>query len=113
MATMPMPTTDMQQPQTQPPPTQQPTLDASSDAPATEAGEGKGPVVLSKEQQDALIQIRKTLKEGNVAKRLIYLRRVMRAFEVLKNNPYIVYNDKTQEFDTLDTIMQGIPRRCR
>lgn len=101
MATMTMPTTNMQQPQAPP------GMDPSSDAPALDAGEGKGPVVLTKEQQAALIEVRRTLKEGNVAKRLIFLRRVQRAFEVLKNNPYIVFNDRTQEFDTLDTIMQG------
>ncbi|HEV2709150.1 MAG TPA: hypothetical protein VGU67_02955 [Edaphobacter sp.] len=105
MATMPM-TDVQQQPQAPAPPP--PGVEPTSSAPEPNAGEGSGPVVLTKEQQDALIQIRKTLKEGNVAKRLIFLRRVMRAFEVLKNNPYIVYNDTTQEFDTLDTIMQGV-----
>ena len=106
MATMTMP--NMQPPpDMQPPQAPPPGVEPSSSAPEPNAGEGKRPIVLSKEQQDALIQVRKTLKEGNVAKRLIFLRRVQRAFEVLKNNPYIVYNERTQEFDTLDTIMQG------
>jgi hypothetical protein len=94
-------------PPTQAPPPPPPGVEPTSSAPAAEAGEGSGPVVLTKEEQDALIKIRKTLKEANVAKRLIYLRRVQRAFETLKNNPYIIYNDQTNEFDTLDTIMMG------
>lgn len=108
MATMTMPTAGMQPPPTPPQQPQADTLDATSSAPATEAGEGTGKVVLTKEQQDALIQVRKTLKEANVSKRLVFLRRVKRAFEVLKNNPYTVYDAKTEEFDTLDMIMQGV-----
>src|SRR5437879_3754111 len=109
MATMTMPT-DMLQGQQQPPAGPQ-SADPTTSAPATNAGaddtaQGNAPVQVTPEQQDALIEIRKLLKEANVSKRLIFLRRVKRAFEVLKNNPYITFNDTTQEFDTLDTIMQ-------
>jgi hypothetical protein len=106
MATMTMPTASMQ-----PPPPQAPgaSHDATPDAPATNAGaDAQAQQGLTPDQQQALLLVRRTLKEGNVSKRQIFLRRVQRAFEVLKNNPYIVYNDRTQEFDTLDTIMQGV-----
>ena len=111
MAALAMPTTGMPAEAPGLPAAKQPAppgIEPTPDAPAVDAGEGRGPIVLSKAQQAALIEVRKTLKEANVQKRLIFLRRVMRAFEVLKNNPYIVYNDQTQEFDTLDTIMQGV-----
>lgn len=103
--------TDTLQGQQQAPPQDSKSADPTSSAPATNAGSdaaASAPKPLSKEQQDALIKVRKILKEGNVAKRLIFLRRVKRAFEVLKNNPYIVFDDVSQEFDTLDTIMQGV-----
>jgi hypothetical protein len=108
---MTMPT-DTLQGQQQPPPAPQ-SADPTSSSPVTSAGaddtaQGNAPVQVTPDQQAALILVRKTLKEANVSKRLIFLRRVKRAFEVLKNNPYITFNDATQEFDTLDTIMQGV-----
>jgi len=108
MATMTMPADTLASQMQSQQPAPKPAIDPTSDAPSTDAGADAQATVITKEQQDALMQVRKALKEGNVAKRLIFLRRVKRAFETLKNNPYINFNDAAQEFDTLDTIMQGV-----
>lgn len=57
--------------------------------------------------RDALKQVRQIFKEQYAPKRRLYVRRALRAFEVLKNNPYILFNDNSADFDTLSAIMTG------
>jgi hypothetical protein len=62
---------------------------------------------IDKKVRDALIQVRRMFKEQYAPKRRLYIRRALRAFEVLKNNPYILYNDNSADFDTLSSILSG------
>ncbi len=57
--------------------------------------------------RDALKKVRRIFKEQYAPKRRLYVRRALRAFEVLKNNPYILYNDNSADFDTLSSILAG------
>lgn len=59
-------------------------------------------------QKKDLIECRRMLKEANVSKRQVLIRRLLRAFEVLKNNCYIENNQANADFDTLSTILQGV-----
>lgn len=64
---------------------------------------------LTEDQKKSLLEVRRTLKEANTAKRQVLIRRVLRAFEVLKNNPYIFqFNGMNGgDFDTLSSIITG------
>lgn len=57
--------------------------------------------------QDALKEIRRKFKEQFAPKRRLYVRRALRAFEVLKNNPYILFSENTADYDTLSAILTG------
>lgn len=57
------------------------------------------------EVRDALKDVRRIFKEQYAPKRRLFIRRALRAFEVLKNNPYIIYSDNTADFDTLSSIL--------
>ena len=56
---------------------------------------------------EALKQIKKSFKDQWAPARSPYIRRVLRAFEVMKNNPYVLFNTSTAAFDTLNEIYQG------
>lgn len=57
--------------------------------------------------RDALKDVRQRFKEAFAPKRRLFVRRALRAFEVLKNNPYILFGDNNADFDTLSAIMNG------
>lgn len=83
-------------------------IEPTSDNPQVKTGEEAAAAVdLTPEQQQALMDVRKLYKESWVAKRNIYLRRVLRALEVLKNNPYVLYSETTADYDSLAMILQG------
>src|SRR5882757_9555110 len=63
---------------------------------------------ISEDMKKDLMEVRRMLKEANVSKRQVLVRRILRAFEVLKNNPYILFNESTADFDTLSTILSGV-----
>lgn len=63
---------------------------------------------ITEDMKKDLMEVRRMLKEANVSKRQVLVRRILRAFEVLKNNPYIVYNEQSSDFDTLSTILAGV-----
>lgn len=62
---------------------------------------------LTDDEKNALIDIRKQYKEAFRPKRNIFVRRALRAFEVLKNNPYILYNETTADYDSMAMILSG------
>jgi DNA-directed RNA polymerase subunit RPC12/RpoP len=64
-------------------------------------------VNLSEDMQRDLIEVRRKYKQLYLPKRNLFLRRALRAFEVLKNNPYILYNETTADYDSLAMILQG------
>lgn len=57
--------------------------------------------------QKALKDIRTRLKEQYQPKRSVYLRRVTRAFEYFKNNPYTTVNASGDTYDTIDALLNG------
>lgn len=63
---------------------------------------------LTEQMKQDLITCRRMHKEANVSKRQVLVRRLLRAFEVLKNNSYIEYNEANADFDTLSTILSGV-----
>jgi hypothetical protein len=63
---------------------------------------------ITEDMKKDLMEVRRMLKEANVSKRQVLVRRILRAFEVLKNNPYILFNESNADFDTLSTILSGI-----
>lgn len=62
---------------------------------------------LTEPLRKALKDVRRMHKEQYAPKRRLFVRRARRAFEVLKNNPYVVFNDNTGDFDTLDAIFSS------
>lgn len=56
---------------------------------------------------DGLKEVRRTYKELYAPKRRLFVRRALRAFEVFKNNPYILQSDNTADFDTLSAILSS------
>src|ERR1700750_2151092 len=83
--------------------------DASTDAPNENSEqEAKEQAGLTDDLKDALMEVRRIFKESFVPKRQLFIRRALRAFEVLKNNPYILFNESTADYDTLSQIMQGV-----
>ncbi len=103
---MAMPDIEDQKPQQQQEAdTADPSVDNPSKETSTEAAAAAG---LSPDQQSALLEVRKRYKESWAPKRQLFLRRVLRAFEVLKNNPYVLYNEGSADYDTLTQILQGV-----
>lgn len=76
-----------------------PTQDAPS--PATEAEQR-----LEKEMQDDLMEVRRLHKEQYAPKRKGLIERCLRAFEVLKNNPYVMFSGDDYSYDTLSELLQ-------
>lgn len=62
---------------------------------------------IGDQEKKDLLEVRKTFKESFSGKRRIFVRRSIRAFEFLKNNPYILFNEDTLDFDTLSTVLGG------
>lgn len=60
-----------------------------------------------KDEEDALRQIRQTFKQSWSPKRQALIRRVLRAFEYLKNNPYSVTNPGTLESSAIEQVLGG------
>ena len=83
-------------------------IEATNDNPQMITGEqAAAEAGLTQEEQKDLLDVRRMWKEQSLPKRNLYLRRVLRAFEVLKNNPYILYNEATADYDSLAMIFQG------
>lgn len=61
-----------------------------------------------KRENDALIQLRLDAKQSWMHKRQWLVRRVLKAFEYLKNNPYAVTNYGTSEMDPIAQVVAGI-----
>lgn len=66
-------------------------------------------VGISPDMQKDLQMVRSMYKEQFSPKRRIFIRRSIRAFEFFKNNPYILFNEDTLDFDTLSTVLGGGP----
>lgn len=80
----------------------------TTDNPQQQSGEEQAQQVdLNPQEQKALMDVRKQYKESYATKRNTFIRRALRAFEVLKNNPYILYNETTADYDSLAMILQG------
>jgi rubredoxin len=87
---------------------QQQGIEATHDNPQVETGEEAAAAVeLTPDEQKDLLEVKRRFKEQYMPKRQLYVRRALRAFEVLKNNPYILYNESTADYDSLALIMQG------
>jgi hypothetical protein len=83
-------------------------IEPSQDNPQEGTGEEAAAAAeLTKEQEQALLEVRRMYKDNWAPKRNVFLRRALRAFEVLKNNPYILYNETTVDYDSLAMILQG------
>lgn len=61
-----------------------------------------------REEDDALKQIRLDAKQSWMSKRQAVVRRILKAFEYLKNNPYAVTNYGTSEMDPIAKVVAGI-----
>jgi hypothetical protein len=91
---------------------QQQGLEATHDNPQVETGEeAAASVQLTQDEQKDLLEVRRRWKEQFRPKRQMFIRRSLRALEVLKNNPYILYNESTADYDSLALILQGTADR--
>ncbi len=62
---------------------------------------------LTQAQQDGLKQVRELFKKQFAPARGKFVRRCLRAFEVMKNNSYVLYNQSNAAYDTLSEIFAG------
>jgi hypothetical protein len=68
---------------------------------------GNGTEITEADEDAALLLIKDTYKMAWADARRELIRKALRAFEVLKNNPYSVYNTETNGFDSLSSYMSG------
>ena len=80
------------------------TIDTPQEKSGEQAAADQG---LTEELKEALLAVRTQFKEQYAPKRRPFVRRAIRAFEVFKNNPYILFNDNGADFDTLNTLFSG------
>ena len=99
---MPMPGAPMPPPSTGAGDPVDPNADRPMDGNTDQVADQQG---ITAEMRKALQDIRTRYKEGYSPKRRLFIRRALRAFEVMKNNPYILFNDNTADYDTLTTIL--------
>ena len=77
------------------------------DNPLAEAESKRQQARDEEEENKALIQLRMEAKQSWMLKRQALVRRVLKAFEYLKNNPYAVTNYGTNEMDPIAQVLAG------
>jgi hypothetical protein len=81
--------------------------ETSADNPYTEQQEKQRAAEEDKKVDDALKEIRLRYKQSWAIKRQMLIRRVLKAFEYLKSNPYSVMNGGTGEMDNISQVIAG------
>lgn len=84
--------------------------DPTPDDPSTATDSGEAQLAANAQNQaeeDALRQIKEMYKQSWTNKRQALIRRVLRAFEYLKGNPYSVMNYGTNQMDPISQVLAG------
>jgi hypothetical protein len=87
-----------------------PTPDAPSQGQKQDTAEGDSDAAerMSTRITEGLKQVRRQFLEADSTEYNAYLRRITRAFETFKNNPYILYNSSDGSTDTMGQILRGM-----